>query len=216
MKNRKLTFYVVRHGKTLFNKFNRMQGYCDSPLIEDGIETAKDLAFGLRDIEFTAAYSSTSERAIDTAKIILNGRNVNLITDKGLKEMFYGDLEGEKEEVVRVEHPGLMEKFHSGETNFRFPNGEDFQELLERFFGAFEKMINENIETGENILVVSHGCSIINFVKKIDSSMEIKDQIPNSSVTKIIWENGEYIIKVFGSTKYFETGKILRKKLGEK
>ena len=59
-------------------------------------------------------------------------------------------------------------------------------------------------------MVVSHGCSIINFVLSIDNSIEIKDQIPNSSVTKISWENGKYIVEEFGSTKYFENGKKLR------
>ena len=210
MTGSKITFYIVRHGKTLFNKFKRMQGYCDSPLTQDGVDTARDLAFGLKDIDFSAAYSSTSERATDTAEIILENRKVELVTNKNLKEIFFGDIEGEREEVVRQDYPGLIERFHSGEKDLRFPNGENLQELVERISGAFDKMINENKKDGGNILVVSHGCSIINFVLSVDNSIEIKDQIPNSSVTKIIWENGKYIVEEFGSTKYFENGKKLR------
>ena len=216
MTGSKITFYIVRHGKTLFNKFKRMQGYCDSPLTQDGIDTAKDLAFGLKDIEFSAAYASTSERAIDTAEIILGNREVKLITDKDLKEMFFGDIEGEREEVVRQEYPGLIERFHSGEKDIKFPNGENLQELVKRLFRVFDKIINENEKNGGNILVVSHGCSIINFTINVDNSIVIKDQIPNSSVTKIIWENGKYTVEEFGSIKYFENGKKLREKFMKK
>lgn len=29
-------FYLMRHGQTLFNTLNRIQGWCDSPLTEKG------------------------------------------------------------------------------------------------------------------------------------------------------------------------------------
>ena len=34
----KVTFYFVRHGKTVFNQQGRMQGMCDSPLLQEGID----------------------------------------------------------------------------------------------------------------------------------------------------------------------------------
>ena len=34
----KVNFYYVRHGQTLFNRLGRMQGMCDSPLTEKGVE----------------------------------------------------------------------------------------------------------------------------------------------------------------------------------
>ena len=39
-----LKFYFVRHGKTLFNLKGRMQGWCDSPLLDEGIQQAKNVA----------------------------------------------------------------------------------------------------------------------------------------------------------------------------
>lgn len=35
------TFYLMRHGQTRFNVQGRIQGACDSPLTEEGIEQAK-------------------------------------------------------------------------------------------------------------------------------------------------------------------------------
>ena len=37
---KKITFYYVRHGQTLFNILGRLQGWCDSPLTEKGIADA--------------------------------------------------------------------------------------------------------------------------------------------------------------------------------
>lgn len=35
------TLYLVRHGETLFNIQNKIQGWCDSPLTENGVAQAK-------------------------------------------------------------------------------------------------------------------------------------------------------------------------------
>ena len=98
----KLTFYFVRHGETLFNVQKRMQGLSDAPLTEEGIKVAEDLARGLHDIPFSAAYSSSSGRAVDTADTVLEGRNMILKTDKRLRELNFGDLEG----AYRTEYEG--------------------------------------------------------------------------------------------------------------
>ena len=44
---KKVTYYYVRHGETLFNMYNRMQGACDSPLTANGIHQADRLRIRL-------------------------------------------------------------------------------------------------------------------------------------------------------------------------
>ena len=63
----KITFYLVRHGETLFNHLGRMQGSCDSPLTERGIAQAHETSNRLKDVWFDHIYSSPSERAWNTA-----------------------------------------------------------------------------------------------------------------------------------------------------
>ena len=36
-------FYLMRHGQTLFNTLNRIQGWCDSPLTEKGRDQARQV-----------------------------------------------------------------------------------------------------------------------------------------------------------------------------
>ena len=65
------TFYLMRHAQTRFNVQGRIQGACDSPLTDEGIEQAKAARryFEQEGISFTRVYSSTQERACDTAEL---------------------------------------------------------------------------------------------------------------------------------------------------
>lgn len=207
MNDKKIVLYIVRHGQTLFNKFLRMQGYCDAPLTPEGIEVAEYAADGMKDIEFSAAYSSTSERAADTALILMNERELDLTMLKDLKEMFFGDFEGEKSETVKKENPGLIEKLHAGRKDFKFPNGESIDDLVERQMRAYDTIIDENRETGGNILVVSHGTSILNFLRTVKPDIQIKEQLPNCSANIVTWENGKFTVEDFGITKYINEGR---------
>lgn len=69
----KVFFYYVRHGQTLFNVRRRIQGSCDSPLTKQGIVEARIAGSALRDVKIDRAYCSSSERAVDTAALVLEG-----------------------------------------------------------------------------------------------------------------------------------------------
>ena len=53
-----LTFYFMRHGETYFNVYGRVQGWCNAPLTEKGIEDIKRSGRGLAAIKFDAVYAS--------------------------------------------------------------------------------------------------------------------------------------------------------------
>ncbi|BAH06620.1 hypothetical protein CKR_1569 [Clostridium kluyveri NBRC 12016] len=93
--DRKITFYVTRHGETMYNILNKVQGWSDTPLTPRGIKIARLLGKGLKDIDFVAAYSSDSGRAVETAEIILNesgNKQIKLYRDKRLREWGFGSL----------------------------------------------------------------------------------------------------------------------------
>jgi probable phosphoglycerate mutase len=80
-----LTFYVVRHGQTIFNLMDRVQGISDGVLTEKGIVGAVNMGKGLRDVTFHGVYSSDLARAYNTARLALEQ---NRATPKwGVKEM---------------------------------------------------------------------------------------------------------------------------------
>ena len=90
----KINFLYVRHGETIFNATNKSQGACDSPLTENGINQARQCSSRLKTMDIDKCYCSTSERATDTANIVLENRNISITPLKGLKEMSFGYLEG--------------------------------------------------------------------------------------------------------------------------
>lgn len=65
------TLYMVRHGQTILNSYNRLQGWCDSPLTEKGTNDAHSAGKHLENIHFDAAYSSDTTRAMKTCRYIL-------------------------------------------------------------------------------------------------------------------------------------------------
>ena len=52
--------YLVRHGKTFINKYNKMQGWCDTPLTDEGREGAEKAAEALQELPLDIALSSNT------------------------------------------------------------------------------------------------------------------------------------------------------------
>ena len=87
------SMFVVRHGKTAWNRAGRIQGHTDIPLLPEGEEQARLLADKLRHIKFDAAYSSDLIRAKQTASIIASEK-LDVLTTPKLRERFLGCLGG--------------------------------------------------------------------------------------------------------------------------
>ncbi len=64
---RETEFYIIRHSETLLNNLGRAQGWIDSPLTDNGTQTAYLLKETLSGISFSAAYSSDFKCAIGVA-----------------------------------------------------------------------------------------------------------------------------------------------------
>lgn len=192
-----MKIYLVRHGETLFNKKELVQGWCDSPLTDKGIKQALNLNKSLFKISFTKGYSSTSERAIDTLDYILKDRNIEKIHLKSLKEMNFGDLEGDDEKSA-------FKDFDYFEDSIIKHNGESFKQVTQRITSTLIDIAKEN---NGNVLVVSHGGVIMNFLLRIDEK-KVKEFlskgtfIENCSVTILNYDNNEFKIEVLADTSY--------------
>lgn len=151
---KRVTFYYVRHGQTLFNVENRMQGWCDSPLTEQGIADARAAGKALAGVPFAAAYTSTSERCRDTCAFVLEGRDVAVYERKGLKEVNFGTWEGVRvderlDEINRRRGDGIHWDDCGGDSN------ESFAERVRATYGQ----IFDERKDGDQVLIVSHGAA---------------------------------------------------------
>lgn len=151
---KKVTFYYVRHGETLFNVLNRMQGWCDSPLTEKGIHDAAQARETLLEIPFNAAYVSTSERCRDTCSIIVEGMGIPVYERKGLKEVNFGTWEAVEvdkhlEEINRRRADGIHWDDCGGDSDESFA-----RRVRETYNSIYDERKN-----GDQVLIVSHGAA---------------------------------------------------------
>lgn len=118
MKQSMKTFYMMRHGQTLFNVRRKIQGDCDSPLTPLGQKQALVAKTYLEDVGFDHFYSSTSERASDTLELMI-GSELPYTRLKGLKERSFGMFEGESEDLNPSWQNGYDDMFPNfgGETS---------------------------------------------------------------------------------------------------
>ncbi|NKC58395.1 histidine phosphatase family protein [Vagococcus fluvialis] len=179
------TIYLTRHGQTLFNLQHKIQGFCDSPLTELGINQAKIAKeyFIREGIKLEEAHSSTSERAVDTLEILTE---LPFKTHKKLKEWNFGTFEGEGEHL----NPPLP--YNDFFVQF---GGEDQLEVEKRLNEAVTKIATES--SNEQILIVSHGGAIANFYRKWENYSQVRREgaIPNCSIFKYEYDDGIFVLK---------------------
>lgn len=196
--------WLVRHGETIFNKKNIVQGWSDSPLTNAGILNTLCLARGLKehDITFKKVYSSDLTRCIDTSNLLINAidNRMKLYLDRRLREINTGDGEGDfiEEHLMRYPH-SLHFKKHSGT-----PNGENWNDVFERFIPAIYDIAKTN-ENGR-ILVVSHSMVISSLIAYLDKDIEEVLKIPNNSVSIFEYSENDLRIKKIADTQYIDKG----------
>lgn len=145
---------LIRHGKTLFNEMNMAQGWCDSPLTQAGIRQAMETGNLIAQMQIDEAYSSTSERAYDTAVYALNGRKIPVRMDKRLKELHFGTLEG----VNNVIKNSLVARQDFMTRSFKAFGGESTEEMLTRELDFLHEL--EERDCGQTVLIGGHGVSL--------------------------------------------------------
>lgn len=177
--------YLIRHGQTLFNKQSKIQGFCDSPLTPLGIKQAEIAGKHVADlgITFDEAYSSTSERAMDTLELITDTPYKKI---KDLREWNFGELEGEGEHLNPPLPYGNFFVQFGGEEEFAFQN---------RINQAVTKLTKES--NGKNILMVSHGAAIAQFYRYwLDhSDVRRKGRIQNCSIFHYHFKDDAFILQ---------------------
>lgn len=183
----KKTLYLMRHGETLFNVQKKIQGWCDSPLTELGInqaEAARDY-FINNSIIFDHLYSSTSERCCDTLEIISSLPYKKL---KGLKEHFYGALEGESERINKHLTPKDCETFY-----LQY-GGESSNNVKDRMMSTLKEIMRN--DNHNEVLALSHSGACFNFLRAIQDPLEeLKKGFGNCCIFIYEFENDMFSLK---------------------
>ena len=229
--NEKVILYLMRHGQTILNKAKRTQGWCDGVLTKEGIEVAVNTGLGLSDVKFKSAYSSDLGRAVTTARIVIKenkaSRNLQLKELEGLREVYFGKYEGELEKIMFSDILTFLNvtSFQEAEEKYDFQQeycnscaildetkeAESYSVVIKRVMNSIENICIENsADNGGNVLIIAHGGIIRLIIDYLDKNFNVRN-IDNSSISKIIYENGNFKVESINDNSYSEKGKSMKR-----
>ena len=180
--------YIMRHGKTEWNKIEKLQGSVDIPLNEEGVLVAQKAHDKYREIKFDICYCSPLIRAKKTAEIFLEGTDTPIVIDDRLKEMSFGEFEGTIGYFNNPECP--INNLFVDPVNYVSVGGsESFEELNKRTLSFLNEIAYPLHNEGKSVLIVCHGalgCSIISQVKNTPLSNFWDNLMGNCELVKLL------------------------------
>ncbi|KRL16868.1 phosphoglycerate mutase family protein [Lentilactobacillus rapi DSM 19907 = JCM 15042] len=200
---------MVRHGQTYFNIYNKLQGWSNSPLTDKGMQNAVDTGEKLKNTKFAAAYCSDTTRAEETARVILEKNQVSDVkqptTSMFFREEFYGYFEGNDMDqswyLAGAPHglptfKDIVEKYSIGQAKDYlkaadpFHQAENNDEYWQRLNQGFDLIKNNpTIKDGDNILLISHGNTLLSVVERYgEGKYDITKRPANGSLTKLAFD----------------------------
>ncbi len=189
------TVYIIRHGETDFNKLHRFIGSTDHELNERGIAQAETLRAPMSRVHLDRIYSSPYKRTMMTAERVRNGRDIEIVTDRGLCEIHCGQWEGLNRDEIEARWPGQINLWESQPDLLHMEDGETFKEVQDRAIKAFCEIVKK--EQNKSIAVTCHMLTIQLIMAKL-LNIPICDvwqmvRLENTSITTMeIAENGSF------------------------
>jgi broad specificity phosphatase PhoE len=155
---------LVRHGESIGNFENRLQGHTDYALTELGRRQAELTAARLASMGTSAVYTSPLMRASETARTIAEKLSVEHIVLAGVSEYQFGELAGSTYAEVRrhFEAQGTTAAQPQERT---YPGEEGRENFFRRVTEALWRIIDDH--DGETVAVVSHGGPIALFCQAV-------------------------------------------------
>lgn len=166
-----MNIYLMRHGLTDWNLARRMQGRSDIPLNETGLEQARAVGEGMKDLPLDYIAASPLIRTQQTAQAVAAYHDLPVHQEARLIEMGFGDLEG----AVITEHPLCRRIFDDPCGYVPLGNGETYEDMQHRAQLVLDELIRPLEQQGyHDVLLVSHG-AVIRAVVAILSGLALAD-----------------------------------------
>lgn len=142
----------------------RYQGISDIPLNSKGIRQARKVATALRSYRPTRLYTSTLQRARQTAKEVAARFRLRAVADSRLNEIDFGKWEGAFYRQLDEDGGVEFRKWREGKIP-RPPGGESVDSLSRRVGAFFKEILKRHPD--ETVAVISHGGPIKMFLFKV-------------------------------------------------
>ena len=126
-----------------------VMGKIDEPLNKNGIKQAKKVRDILSDTKIDLIICSPLLRAKQTAEIIRENKNIEIIYDERISERDYGEFE--KLNIQEFDFPAYWDYYE----NHKYYNSENIRDFFNRVYNFLDELLSKY--TNKNILLVTHG-----------------------------------------------------------
>jgi broad specificity phosphatase PhoE len=146
--------FLVRHGRTGWNKEQIFRGTKDVPLDAVGKEEALMVGERLKGEGLRAVYSSPLSRAKETAEAIARFHSLEVQVLSGLNDLHFGEWEGQSLREVEKQYPDLYQQWLKAPEQVVFPEGERLAVVRSRAMTVVKEIIERHPQ--ETVALVSH------------------------------------------------------------
>lgn len=155
--------YLARHGETVWNQTQRLQGHLDSPLTDTGEQQAAALASSVIAKDIHKIISSPLGRAISTAKICQQHLDIPLSVEPQIIERNLGEWQGQQVEQLRVlsDYQEILQQVTTREVT----DGESAKACAQRMHEALVAI--GHLHPDMNVLVILHGEALRCFMHQL-------------------------------------------------
>lgn len=153
-----MRLYLIRHGETVLNRKRCYYGLTDADLTEKGEDQARGLGRLLEPVHFDRAVASPLTRAVRTAGLVTQGRDLEISTDRRLCEQNFGIFEAKTYKELLRNYPEEMSAWNRDFDSYRIPDGESFSDVRKRA-DAFAGMLRQEAageSAGQTWLICAH------------------------------------------------------------
>lgn len=198
-----MNIYLIRHARQNSKLCN-----VNVELSEVGRKQADLLGIRLMDYHIDALYSSHYYRAKETAEIANTHLNVPHTIREELKEIDFGDLEGNPDSYNYDRYGDFLKERVAMTSDLAFPSGECGLDVWNRT----KNVLNEIIRTDyENVAIVTHGGTIRSIVAGILGMDQVNKlrfglSLENTSITQLVYhkERNRFYLERFNDYAHLE------------
>ncbi|TDF90612.1 histidine phosphatase family protein [Paenibacillus piri] len=198
------TFFLVRHAI-------KEKAMGDVPITPKGILQAQSTARSLCNLPITTIVTSPLRRAKETAEFIALNTKLTISEDSRLRERAnWGDLP----EQTFDEFVAMWERC-TRDPDYIPPVGDNAKQASARLSSLLLELAKIH-PPESNIVIVTHGGLITDFLVHTFTENQLNvwhphfvavqsDLVPECSITKLIYENGNYKLDVFASVEHLKS-----------
>ncbi|XZE19283.1 histidine phosphatase family protein [Pirellulaceae bacterium SH449] len=183
-----MLIYIIRHGESLFNRENRIQGQTDVALSPFGEQQAAAIAETFQPGDLDAIFCSPLKRAYYTALPLSERLSLELQPMDDLKEIHAGIFSGLLWSEVESRFPQYSDGWNNMEYDFVIPEGESRRQLQVRGVRALEHITSLPYE---KVAVVAHGgvlCAALKGILQVPPSTN-PFSLFNASISRLSWDD---------------------------